>query len=68
MCNCIAEIVKKTEQREDGVYAEVGSNNSQSSQISWLPITLAGVPSKHHRYGRIPWKYCPFCGEQIELS
>ena len=67
MCDCIAAIIDRTQQRECAVDAIVGSFNSQSSEVGYRPITLAGAPSRHHRYISEPWKYCPWCGQQIEM-
>jgi len=68
MCNCIATIIKKTEQRKHAIQATVGSFNTQKSGVSYRPITRAGVPSKHNGYSSVPWKYCPWCGQQIEAN
>ena len=65
MCDCIQKIIQETERREYAVNATVGASNSQSSGVSFRPITLAGIPHKHHRYISTSWKYCPFCGQQI---
>ena len=65
MCDCIAEIIKKTEFENNAVQATVGSFNYQSTEVSYRPFRLDGKPYKHHRYTGVNWKYCPFCGEQI---
>ena len=68
MCDCIAIIKKETEQSEYAVNATVGSFDSQRSTVSYRPITLAGVPSKHNRYTSVPWKYCPWCGQHLKTK
>ncbi len=65
MCNCIEKIKEKINREKYAVYATVGSFDTQSSEVSYKPIRLDGVTSKHRRYTDVKWKYCPFCGQQI---
>lgn len=65
MCTCIKEINERMERKHYAVGSVVGSNNSQSSEVRFRPITLAGKHHQHSRGESVKWKYCPFCGQEL---
>jgi len=63
MCQCIDEINERVreEYRADSAFLQ----RRGWSEVCITPITRKLERSKHHRYKRVDWKFCPFCGEHI---
>lgn len=61
MCNCVEEINERfrKENQADSAFVE----HPGWSEVCITPITREMVPAKHHRYKRMAWAFCPFCGE-----
>ncbi|MBA7685505.1 hypothetical protein ES703_93930 [subsurface metagenome] len=64
-CNCIPEIEEEIKMANHAAEATLGSLSNQNSEVSYRPITAQGRPSKHKRYTRVAWIFCPFCREKI---
>lgn len=66
MCNCVKEINERVreENRADSAFIE----HPGWSEVCVTPWTRKLEPSKHHRYKRVDWDFCPFCGESKDLS
>lgn len=66
MCDCIQAIEKKVLDENNADSSWFENFGQQYSEVGYRPLRKDGKPSKVNRSTSVSWKFCPFCGEEID--